>query len=81
MTKCLQNHTDLWLRPLQAEIAHSSLLDRLIRASDANLLVLPAPSGYGKTTLLGQLARASEYAARLSLGEGHTELASDDIGA
>ena len=81
MTERLRYYTNSWPRPLPAEVTRKSLLDRLIQASDANLLVLPAPSGYGRTTLLGQLARASKYAARLSLGERHTELASDDIGA
>ena len=78
MTKRLRNHTNSWPRPLPAEVAHSSLLDRLTRASDASLFVLAAPSGYGKTTLLGQLVRASKHAVWLTLSERHTELVSND---
>ena len=74
MTKRLRNYTNSWPRPLPAEVVRSSLLDRLTRASDASLLVLAAPSGYGKTTLLGQLARTSQHTIWLTLSERHTDL-------
>ena len=74
MTKRLQNHTNSWPRPLPAEVVRSSLLGRLTQTSDASLLVLAAPSGYGKTTLLGQLARTSKHAVWLTLSERHADL-------
>ncbi|GGJ54901.1 tetratricopeptide repeat protein [Deinococcus roseus] len=49
-------------RPPQAlkqELPRALLLERLARAQDHKLVVLLAPSGYGKTTLLAQFARTS----------------------
>lgn len=61
-------------RPLPAEVARTALLERVTRADDASLIMLIAPSGYGKTSFLGQVARASQHAAWLTLSERHTEL-------
>ena len=61
-------------RPLPAEVVRKGLLSRIAGASEASLFVLAAPSGYGKTTLLGQLARASKHAVWLTLSERHTDL-------
>ena len=74
MTKRLRAYTNSWPRPLPAEVTRSSLLERVTRASDASLFVLAAPSGYGKTTLLGQLARTSQHTIWLTLSERHTDL-------
>lgn len=63
-------------RPLPAEVKRTALLKRIAHADNANLVVLVAPSGYGKTTLLGQIARASKYAAWLTLGDRHADLKS-----
>lgn len=49
-------------RPPQAlkqELPRALLLERIARAQDHKLIVLLAPSGYGKTTLLAQFARTS----------------------
>ena len=61
-------------RPLPAEVTRTGLLGRMTQASEASLFVLAAPSGYGKTTLLGQLARTSKHAVWLTLSERHTDL-------
>ena len=45
-------------RPIPAELTRVTLLERL-GAGEARLIVLAAPTGYGKTTLLAQYARMS----------------------
>lgn len=70
-----KNYTSAAPRPLPAEVARKGLLGRVAQASEASLFVLAAPSGYGKTTLLGQLARGSKHAVWLTLSERHTDLA------
>ncbi|GGL10694.1 BTAD domain-containing putative transcriptional regulator [Deinococcus radiotolerans] len=54
-------------RPLRHELHRTHLLDRVDR-SDETLILLVAPSGFGKTTLLAQCARQEDRrAAWLSL--------------
>ena len=69
-----KNYVSAAPRPLPAEVVRKGLLSRMTQASEASLFVLAAPSGYGKTTLLGQLARASKHAVWLTLSERHTDL-------
>jgi LuxR family transcriptional regulator, maltose regulon positive regulatory protein len=58
-------------RPVRHEIGRSALLQQIMTTSDAQLVLLLAPSGYGKTTVLAQLARHLPTAvAWLSLWEG-----------
>ncbi|SMB81846.1 AAA family ATPase [Deinococcus hopiensis] len=60
------NEREDWLlnvqvpRALRAELSRPHLLERLTLEDDARLIALLAPSGYGKTTLLGQYARATQ---------------------
>ena len=44
-------------KPLRFELMRERLLSRLDHAMDAKLIALVAPSGFGKTTLLAQIAR------------------------
>jgi LuxR family transcriptional regulator, maltose regulon positive regulatory protein len=61
-------------KPPPAEIHRARLLNRLLGADDERLIALIAPSGYGKTTLLTQFARASRDAVVwLSLTEEHVD--------
>jgi LuxR family transcriptional regulator, maltose regulon positive regulatory protein len=46
-------------RPARCEVTRSALLTRLADTLDVPLVVLSAPSGYGKTTLLAQYARST----------------------
>lgn len=62
--------------PLPAEVVRTALHERIARADNASLIALVAPSGYGKTTLLGQIARASNHAAWLTLSDRHADLKS-----
>ncbi|NJK43067.1 MAG: hypothetical protein HC933_01310 [Pleurocapsa sp. SU_196_0] len=62
-------------KPPPAEIHRARLLNRLLGADDERLIALIAPSGYGKTTLLTQFARASRDAVVwLSLTEEHVDV-------
>ena len=47
-------------RQVRAEVARISLLKQIEEAHDAKVIALIAPSGYGKTTLLAQYARATQ---------------------
>lgn len=71
-----RDYTSTLPRPLPAEVKRTALLKRITRANNAGLVVLVAPSGYGKTTLLGQVARASKHAAWLTLSDRHADLKS-----
>ncbi|GGM16138.1 BTAD domain-containing putative transcriptional regulator [Deinococcus aerophilus] len=46
-------------RPARFEITRPTLLTRLAESLDAQVIVLAAPSGYGKSTLLAQYARST----------------------
>jgi LuxR family transcriptional regulator, maltose regulon positive regulatory protein len=46
-------------KPLKHELVRQSLLDNL-ETSEEQLIALTAPSGYGKTTILGQHARSTK---------------------
>jgi LuxR family transcriptional regulator, maltose regulon positive regulatory protein len=62
-------------KPPLAEIDRERLLNRLMGAGDERLIALVAPSGYGKTTLLTQFARAARDAVVwLSLTEEHVDV-------
>ncbi len=74
MKRRAKSYLSLSPRPLPAEVERKDLLNRITHASEVSLLVLAAPSGYGKTTLLGQLARAADHPAWLTLSERHTDL-------
>ncbi len=71
-----QDYTRTLPRPLPAEVVRAALHERIARADNASLIVVAAPSGYGKTTLLGQIARASNHAAWLTLSDRHADLKS-----
>lgn len=65
-------------RPLRGELARPELLTRLEAARDLPLVLLTAPSGFGKTTLLAQYVRAwaaggERQVAWLSLGEDEAD--------
>lgn len=60
-------------RPIPAELTRVALLERLERL-EARLIVLAAPTGYGKTTLLAQYARMSaQPCAWVSLSAGESD--------
>ena len=60
-------------RPIPAELTRMALLKRL-GAGEARLIVLAAPTGYGKTTLLAQYARvAAQPCAWISLSADESE--------
>ena len=46
-------------RPVRFEVTRPALLTRLAESLDAQVIVLAAPSGYGKSTLLAQYARST----------------------
>ena len=71
-----RDYTSTLPRPLPAEVKRTALLKRIVNADNTGLVILVAPSGYGKTTLLGQVARASKYAAWLTLSDRHADLKS-----
>jgi LuxR family transcriptional regulator, maltose regulon positive regulatory protein len=57
-------------KPVQAEQRRERLIERISTATDAALVALLAPAGYGKTTLLAQAAReSSSRVAWLTLTE------------
>jgi LuxR family transcriptional regulator, maltose regulon positive regulatory protein len=57
-------------KPVQAEQRRERLIERIRTATDAALVALLAPAGYGKTTLLAQAAReSSSRVAWLTLTE------------
>lgn len=56
MTAHLKNHTQI-PQPLKTELNRESLCSAIERSREARMVVLSAPSGYGKTTLLAQIAR------------------------
>ncbi len=57
-------------KPVQAELHRDRLIKRIRDANDASLIVLLAPAGYGKTTLLAQACReSSSRVAWLTLSE------------
>jgi LuxR family transcriptional regulator, maltose regulon positive regulatory protein len=58
-------------KPIRHELGRPNLLHRLTDSSQSGLVLVLAPSGYGKTTLLAQLARHSPTSVMwLSLWEG-----------
>ena len=60
-------------RPIPAELTRMALLKRL-GAGEARLIVLAAPTGYGKTTLLAQYARvAAQPCAWIALSADESE--------
>lgn len=60
-------------RPIPAELTRVDLLERL-GACEARLIVLVAPTGYGKTTLLAQHARvAAQPCAWVSLSKDQSD--------
>ncbi len=68
--------------PPADEVGRGPLVRRLLGASGASLVLVSAPAGYGKTTVLAQWARAFEGAVRwLTLGPGHRDprLLRDDV--
>jgi LuxR family transcriptional regulator, maltose regulon positive regulatory protein len=61
-------------KKLRFELERPRLLSQLKAASDVQLIALIAPSGYGKTTLLAQFARADlSRTVWLELSEDHTD--------
>jgi LuxR family transcriptional regulator, maltose regulon positive regulatory protein len=61
-------------KKLRFELERKWLLSQLEAASDLQLVALIAPSGYGKTTLLAQFARADVHkAVWLELSEDHAD--------
>ncbi|RPI25924.1 MAG: hypothetical protein EHM57_00875, partial [Actinobacteria bacterium] len=73
----LDPELDLRLRPptLRRGLAErGSLLDRLLAASEARVVTIVAPAGYGKTTLLAQWKeRERRPTAWLTLGRGDND--------
>ncbi|MFC3053160.1 LuxR C-terminal-related transcriptional regulator [Kordiimonas pumila] len=52
---------------LRVDLIRENLLDRIRQAKDAQLILIQAPAGYGKSTLLRQLAEdAEEHGAKVA---------------